>query len=125
MHFPTTTIPTPLGQSSLPAASSSSSTLLPLQTAEQWKASAPTETFTVLPVSLPVLRLSHLRWRDELVLLNDGMNGAVESTLHFYVTNIAGCCWSYHSPLIVGTEIYIAKEGRVVKIGVIARAKSS
>ena len=48
----------------------------------------------------------------------------MESTLHFYVTNIAGCCWSYHSPLIVGTEIYIAKEGRVVKIGVIARAKS-
>ena len=82
-----------------------------------------TETFTVLPISLPAEL--ELDWSSvafvangELFLLTGNKQMArwtVEREPHFLVSSVDRRCWSYQPPLIVGTEVYIANVWTVEK----------
>ena len=81
-----------------------------------------TETFTVLPVSLPPnLQLGSgsvaFVANGELLLLTGKKQMArwnVGET-HFSVSALDRRCFSFHPPLIVGTEVYIANGPKVEK----------
>ena len=77
----------------------------------------------MLPVSLPadlVLGCGSVAFvaNGELILLTDSKQMArwKVGEPHFRVSAIDRGCWSFHSPLVVGTEVYIAnKEGSKVE----------
>ena len=83
-----------------------------------------TETFTVLPVSLPPdlkLGCSSVAFvaNGELFLLtNHGQMARwkIENEAHFCVSNIGRSRWSFHPPLIMGTEVYIANNASGGKV---------
>ena len=82
-----------------------------------------TESFTVLPISLPAQL--QLCWNSvsfiangELCVLTNNKQMArwrVESESEFRLMDIDRKCWSNQQPVIVGTQALIALEGRVVK----------
>ena len=82
-----------------------------------------TETFTVLSVSLPKrlqLNCDSVAFvlNEELILLTTNEQVArwqIEGEVNFRVSNTDRPCCSYHPPLIVGTEVYIANAGTVEK----------
>ena len=82
-----------------------------------------TEIFTVLPVSLPadlVLGCGSVAFvaNGELVLLSQLKQVArwrIESEPSFRVSATSRKYCSFHPPLIVGTEVYIANGGKVDK----------
>jgi hypothetical protein len=82
-----------------------------------------TETFEVLPVSLP-LELRQLCGsvafvaNGELCLMTNERQMArwqIESEAVFRLTDLDRACWSNQEPLIVGTQVLIANEGKVLK----------
>ena len=80
------------------------------------------ETFTVLPVSLPAnLKLDCFSVAfvadGELILLTvyKQMARWKVGEAHFRVSAIDRQCCSLHPPLIVGTEVYIANDEKVEK----------
>ena len=85
--------------------------------------SPPTETFTVLPVSLPAqlqFRCSSVAFvlNGELILLNYEKQMAswkIESEAQFRISATDRKCCSYHPPIIVETEAYIANDAKVEK----------
>ena len=81
-----------------------------------------TETFTVLPVSLPAqlqLYCGSVAFvaNEELILLTEMKQMArwKIDTADFLVSATDRECWSLHPPLIVGTEVYIANYSKVEK----------
>ena len=82
-----------------------------------------TETFTVLSVSLPAqiqLNSPSVAFvaNGELVLQTSRKQMArwkIGCEAHFRVSALDRGCCSYHPPLIVGTEVYIANEAKVGK----------
>ena len=82
-----------------------------------------TETFTILPVSLPAelqLDCASVAFVSggELLVLTEKRQMArwkIGNKGSFRVSATDRGCWSHHPPLIVGAEVYIAKGWKVEK----------